>query len=229
MFPSLRLQELTTDELVICLEQELLKPMSEKRIVDETLLPDSGISTPLLSSHNASHEGLSGNTEEIGGSVEMLDDPRLKELVRTDRSHSSSEATTSSDPPVEMTSNHLVERIINIRECPVCHRQRLHSKDDLDIITHLANCSSLDPAAINRVVVGSYVTATQAHQKWFLKLLKVATQGAYSIGANSSNIIVQDRRTGMVQEEKMATYVRLGMRLAYRGGLGGGMEGPRGE
>lgn len=41
--------------------------------------------------------------------------------------------------------------------------------------------------------------------------------------------IVQDRQTGSLQEEKMASYVRLGMRVIYRGiGTGGGIEGERG-
>lgn len=88
----------------------------------------------------------------------------------------------------------------------------------------------LDPNAVNRLVVGNqYVTATQAHRKWLTKFVTLVTQGSYAVGANSSNIIVQDRRTGMLQEEKMQTYVRLGMRLAYRGGISGGMEGARGE
>lgn len=40
--------------------------------------------------------------------------------------------------------------------------------------------------------------------------------------------IVQDRKSGVLIEEKIPVYVRLGIRLAYRGmGAGGGMEGAR--
>jgi phosphatidylserine decarboxylase len=33
---------------------------------------------------------------------------------------------------------------------------------------------------------------------------------------NSANIIVQDRLTGQLEEEKMQVYVRLGIRLLYK-------------
>lgn len=37
------------------------------------------------------------------------------------------------------------------------------------------------------------------------------------MGANSANILVQDRLTGQIQEERMSVYVRLGIRLLYKG------------
>ena len=45
---------------------------------------------------------------------------------------------------------------------------------------------------------------------------------------NSANIIVQNRMTGQLEEEKMQVYVRLGIRLLYKGWKGR-MEGARGE
>lgn len=51
-----------------------------------------------------------------------------------------------------------------------------------------------------------------------------------TLTSSAHSQIVQDRLTGALLEEKMAVYVRLGMRLAYRGiGPGGGMEGARSE
>ena len=44
---------------------------------------------------------------------------------------------------------------------------------------------------------------------------------------NSANIIVQDRITGHLEEEKMQVYVRLGIRLLYKGATSR-MEGGRG-
>ena len=32
--------------------------------------------------------------------------------------------------------------------------------------------------------------------------------GGYRLGANSANILVQDRLTGMINEERMSVYVR---------------------
>lgn len=41
--------------------------------------------------------------------------------------------------------------------------------------------------------------------------------GGYSLGKNSANILVQDRITGYISEERMSMYVRLGIRLLYKG------------
>ena len=48
-----------------------------------------------------------------------------------------------------------------------------------------------------------------------------------STGQNSANIIVQNRLTGQLEEEKMQVYVRLGIRLLYKGWKSR-MEGARG-
>lgn len=91
-------------------------------------------------------------------------------------------------------------------------------------------CASTDSGSVNRMIVGNFVTASQAQRKWFTKVISKATKGSYSLGANSANIIVQDRQTGILLEEKIPVYVRLGIRLAYKGmGAGGGMEGARSE
>ena len=52
--------------------------------------------------------------------------------------------------------------------------------------------------------------------------------GGYRLGANSANILVQDRRTGMINEERMSVYVRLGIRLLYKGLKSREMEKKRG-
>lgn len=120
------------------------------------------------------------------------------------------------------------ERVINIRSCPLCHRRRLKRKSEQDIITHLAICASSDWSRMDRIVTSNYVTSSQAQRKFFTKLIGKVTAGAYSLGANSANILVQDRRTGQLQEEKMAVYVRLGIRVLYKGARGG-MASARGE
>lgn len=63
------------------------------------------------------------------------------------------------------------------------------SKAELDIITHLGICASTDPRGVNRIVVGNFVTSSQAQRKWFTKAISKATRGAYSLGANSANIV----------------------------------------
>lgn len=140
------------------------------------------------------------------------------------------DSASSSDPDdatsAQASSSDTFERVINIRNCPLCHRPRLNSKAEMDIVTHLAICASQDWAKVDRLVVGNFVTASQAQRKWYTKVISKVSNGNYRIGANSANIIVQNRMTGQLQEEKMQVYVRLGIRLLYKGARGR-MEGAR--
>ncbi|KZP03508.1 hypothetical protein FIBSPDRAFT_915298 [Athelia psychrophila] len=119
-----------------------------------------------------------------------------------------------------------LERVINVKNCPLCHRPRLNKKAEVDIVTHLAVCASGDWAKIDRIVVGNFVTASQAQRKWYTKIIGKVSSGDYRLGANSANIIVQNRMTGQLEEEKMQAYVRIGIRLFYKGAKSR-MEGAR--
>ncbi|KAG6909544.1 hypothetical protein DXG01_016937 [Tephrocybe rancida] len=120
----------------------------------------------------------------------------------------------------------VVERVINVKSCPLCHRPRMSDKAEMDIITHLAVCASSDWGRVDRIVVGNFVTASQAQRKWYTNIIGKVSGGDYRIGANSANIIVQNRMTGQLEEEKMQVYVRLGIRLLYKGATSR-MEGGR--
>ncbi|ODO08587.1 phosphatidylserine decarboxylase [Cryptococcus wingfieldii CBS 7118] len=109
------------------------------------------------------------------------------------------------------------ERIINIKTCPLCHRPRLGKKTEQDIVTHLAVCASADWSRVDRIVTANYVTSGQAQRKFLSKIVNKVAIGSYALGANSANTIVQDRITGQLQEEKMAVYVRMGIRVLYKG------------
>ncbi|PWN47221.1 hypothetical protein IE53DRAFT_402784 [Violaceomyces palustris] len=117
----------------------------------------------------------------------------------------------------EVSQSKSVERVIMLKSCPLCHLPRLSKKAEVDIVTHLAVCASQDWRRVDGMVVGNFVTASQAHRRWYTKVLTKISQGDYSLGANSANIIVQDRLTGELLEEKMQVYVRLGIRLLYKG------------
>lgn len=75
------------------------------------------------------------------------------------------------------------ERVINIKNCPLCQRPRLNSKAERDIVTHLAVCASQDWARIDHVMVGNFVTAVQAQRKWYTNVLSKVSAGNYKIGA----------------------------------------------
>ncbi|CAG8465566.1 6085_t:CDS:2, partial [Acaulospora colombiana] len=108
------------------------------------------------------------------------------------------------------------EHIIYIKECPICHKPGLSEYTETDIITHVAICASDDLGKVDSFVTGDFVTESQAQRKWVTKIITKIGFGGYQIGGDSANIIVQDRKTGQLVEEKMAAYVRLGIRLLYR-------------
>ncbi|KAF2011547.1 hypothetical protein BU24DRAFT_354631 [Aaosphaeria arxii CBS 175.79] len=119
------------------------------------------------------------------------------------------------------------EHVIEIRECPICHQPRLNKKSDADIITHVATCASQDWRQVNNLVMAGFVTASQAQRKWYSKVITKISYGGYKLGANSANILVQDRITGQINEERMSVYVRLGIRLLYKGLKTNNMEKKR--
>ena len=75
------------------------------------------------------------------------------------------------------------ERVINVKNCPLCQRPRMNSKAERDIVTHLAVCASQDWARVDHVMVGNFVTAVQAQRKWYTNVLSKVSAGNYKIGA----------------------------------------------
>ena len=120
---------------------------------------------------------------------------RASQRIQWDRqvSTSSSDAEDSSasgsrSGSSSPASEEYVERVINVKSCPLCHRSRMNSKAEVDIVTHLAVCASQDWARVDRIVVGNFVTASQAQRKWYTKVLSKVSSGDYRLGAVSGNI-----------------------------------------
>ncbi|KAI9283661.1 phosphatidylserine decarboxylase-domain-containing protein [Umbelopsis sp. AD052] len=134
--------------------------------------------------------------------------------------YSPSGPLTGSDDSQSLKSasrDSIEEKVIRVSECPVCHRPNLARKRQMDIITHIATCAANDWTTVDRFLMGNFVTEAYAQRKWFVKLVSKVGYGRYSLGTNNANIIVQDRRSGQLIEERMSVYVRLGMRLLYKG------------
>ncbi|TFK17463.1 hypothetical protein FA15DRAFT_676048 [Coprinopsis marcescibilis] len=232
--------ELSFEQAIQCLEAELGRPASEKRRIDSEDSSDSAVHTPIL-------QALDGQGREV--QLEQLDfsgQPRVERnegentnkvpapapvptsssqqpLQEVAESKGKSGDTSDSSPSSEDEG---IERVINVKNCPMCHRPRLNAKAEMDIITHMAICASQDWGAVDKIMVGNFVTASQAQRKWYNKVLNKVSSGNYKLGANSANIIVQNRMTGKLEEEKMQVYVRLGIRLLYKG-ASSRMEGGR--
>jgi len=103
---------------------------------------------------------------------------RIRKTKDTSSADSNAASTTDSNP---------IERLIDIKNCPLCHHPRLSSKAEIDIITHLAICASQDWNQVDRIVVGNFVTASQAQRKWYTKTTTKVSSGDYKLGAVSFN------------------------------------------
>lgn len=214
--------DLTFDEAVICLEDQLEARSKQPGGVDKPkgLVADvknMGLGKP----------GDQSSPEASGTSTPMIGSNRVPQ------SESGNSLTTPSDEGGEdylaKEDDDRDEHVVEIRECPICHQPRLNKRNDTDIITHIATCASQDWRQVSTVLMGGFVTASQAQRKWYSKVITKISYGGYKLGANSANILVQDRMTGQINEEKMSVYVRLGIRMLYKGLKSRDMENKRSE
>ena len=219
---------LSFDEAVMCLEQELTRPRSEKKRISDNNAPQFDTSTPVtprFSSKDLSQPPIldmldfagpsleqvpllgsaepfdSDSTQSPGHSSEASQGP-LSELTSLSTSSSGlglsvtgdsqsnsasgahqSSVSSSDAEDSSGSSDDVVERVINIKNCPLCHRPRLKSKAEADIVTHIALCASRDWGRVDRIVVRNFVTASQAQRKWYTKVITKVSSGAYQLGA----------------------------------------------
>ncbi|KAL8822162.1 MAG: hypothetical protein Q9191_007097, partial [Dirinaria sp. TL-2023a] len=209
---------LTFDQAVICLEDQLQQTNQKK---------SWGDTVKGYMSH--AHFSTVSNSEKPSKSPSippMEGDSKLPLNHREDRSAVPAISQDNLGTPGEagdpLERDDLVdergeEHVVEIRECPLCHQPRLNKKTDADIITHIATCASQDWRQINSLVMAGFVTSSQAQRKWYSKVITKISYGGYKLGANSANILVQDRTTGQINEERMSVYVRIGIRLLYKG------------
>ncbi|KAJ5594009.1 Phosphatidylserine decarboxylase-related protein [Penicillium hispanicum] len=207
--------DLTFDQAVICLEDTL--QALQKKSAAAPALPRPGLGPSSVGSQE-SEEPSSGDELALESSDTK---PANTDPTRTAVPTISSEDQTSSNEedlrPDDLVDERGEEHVVEIRECPLCHQPRLGKRSDADIITHIATCASRDWRQVDNLVMGGFVTSSQAQRKWYSKVITKISYGGYRLGANSANILVQDRITGQINEERMSVYVRLGIRLLYKG------------
>jgi len=220
--------DMTIDEAVICLEDQLLgKSKNKHSTIGEKvkgLMPDSSTVKNLMPpqlggnmSHTPSAASTTGaSTPTAFDNLTLTDDSQLGIETQTidvlDAAGEEGEYLDRDD-----LNDKGEEHVVEIRECPICHQPRLNKRSDADIITHIATCASQDWRQVNNIVMAGFVTSSQAQRKWYSKVITKISYGGYKLGANSANILVQDRITGQINEERMSVYVRLGIRLLYKG------------
>jgi phosphatidylserine decarboxylase len=207
---------LTFDEAVICLEDKLqATDYKEHNGSGASGFLTPGAQTPSLASGNLTPINKNSST----ASIPVLETDHLG------KGGEEGEFIQIDDLADEKGEEHVIE----IRECPICHQPKLNKRSDANIITHIATCASQDWRQVNNIVMSGFVTSSQAQRKWYSKVITKISYGGYKLGANSANILVQDRITGQINEERMSVYVRLGIRLLYKGLKSSNMEKKRSE
>lgn len=209
---------LTYDQVVICLEDQLQKA-AHKKTWGETMkgvMDHAHFSQVHNGEKRPSGLGIrpmEGNSEVP---VNQRPDRSAVPAIAQDPLDASGEAGEHLDKD-DLVDGSGEEHVIEIRECPLCHQPRLNKRSDADIVTHIATCASQDWRQVNNLVMAGFVTSSEAQRKWYSKVITKISYGGYKLGANSANILVQDRITGQINEERMSVYVRLGIRLLYKG------------
>ena len=211
---------LTYDQAVMCLE-DLLESMDGRESTWHFKSARQSPMTTPLSRYQTAADG-SDTTAPSAANTKTNNPSTVPTISNGQHGEPGLEGET-------MDSNDLVdergeEHVVEIRECPICHQPRLSKKSDADIITHIATCASQDWRQVNNIVMAGFVTSSQAQRKWYSKVITKVGYGGYKLGANSANILVQDRMTGQINEERMSVYVRLGIRLLYKGFKANNME-----
>ena len=210
---------LTYDQAVFCLEDQLHQPIRRKTWSDHMrgYMDQAHFSTQSNGEDHGSTETevppMEGNFEKPLNSQE---DRSAVPTISQDHLGSQGEAGDLIEVN-DLVDDGGEEHVVEIRECPLCHQPRLNKRSDADIITHIATCASQDWRQVNNIVMAGFVTSSQAQRKWYSKVITKISYGGYKLGANSANILVQDRMTGQINEERMSVYVRIGIRLLYKG------------
>ncbi|THX19925.1 hypothetical protein D6D17_00989 [Aureobasidium pullulans] len=219
---------LTMDQAVICLEDQLMK-YQKKASLSDTI--QGKLHTSSASATNTSKLTSADGSEPSDNLVQSEDSSSSQGTPLNNHSQTSvipalevQDLSADGEEGGALPDDDLAdedrgeEHVVEIKECPICHQPRLDKKNtEADIITHVATCASQDWRAVNNIVMGGFVTSSQAQRKWYSKVITKIGYGGYKIGANSANILVQDRITGQINEERMSVYVRLGIRLLYKG------------
>ncbi|KEF62196.1 phosphatidylserine decarboxylase [Exophiala aquamarina CBS 119918] len=208
--------DLSFDQVVICLEEQLEKSNGKKSLAE----------------HIKTHMGPFAQPASVSQDDKGTESPPLPETSTTPSTNE--DPTRQSIPTIQQPATGAAgeegrllgpdlsdegddeEHVIEIRECPICHQPKLNKRTEADIITHIATCASSDWRQVNNLVMGGFVTQSQAQRKWYSKVITKISYGGYKLGANSANILVQDRLTGQINEERMSVYVRIGIRMLYK-------------
>jgi phosphatidylserine decarboxylase len=167
---SLEATELTVDQAVICLEDQLTT-LSQKGFPTSSTstlnIPRLTISNRRNSADNKSTKSEDDDVLEcqtpVPGSTNQSVISFQQQLVPGEEGKTLAENDLEYDGRSE-------EHVIQIKECPLCHQPRMNKRSEMDIVTHLATCASQDWRQVDKLVMGGFVTSSQAQRKWYSKV-----------------------------------------------------------
>ena len=164
-------------------QSETSAPDSEE---EESGTSSSGLGGSSLSPGASSATSNAATDSEVVQKMSRFRRMRKKKTKLTSGSSSpETPAARAGARGAASSSSVQVERVINVKNCPLCHRPRLNSKAEVDIMAHLAVCASQDWNQVDRMLVGNFVTASQAQRKWYTNILGKISAGGYRLGAVS--------------------------------------------
>ncbi|KAI8081723.1 phosphatidylserine decarboxylase-domain-containing protein [Halteromyces radiatus] len=213
--PNNESDEISMDDLAQSLEDFMLSSVTDD---DEIIVDDDDLEA-LQEAQGIQFMGSSSPTRlEISDSSGNTSDAMQPSSLPTSLNTTTQPMPVYPQQKVKTTMVHQQhEKVIRLTECPICHRPNLSRRAQMDIVTHVATCAANDWTTVDRFLMGNFITEQYAQRKWFVKLVSKVGYGKYAPGRNNANIIVQDRKSGQLIEERMSVYIRLGMRLVYKG------------
>ncbi|VEU21946.1 DEKNAAC102944 [Brettanomyces naardenensis] len=95
--------------------------------------------------------------------------------------------------------------------CPLCGKR---DRRNFSLVKHVSICrNGLSPG---KFLKKSYTTSNSATRRWYSNALIKIAYGKLQLGGNNANIMVQDRDSGLIIEERMSVHIRLGIRMLYK-------------
>ena len=168
---SLENTELTMDQAVICLEEQLTRHSKSGGL--RTKLPHITLPTVAASSDDTLRDQHSGASTPSRSPSAVSLSKSVITIPPLGPAGEDGSVLTGNDGLNDPSEKE--EHVIQIKECPLCLQPRLNKRSEVDIVTHLATCASQDWRQVDRLVMGGFVTSSQAQRKWYSKVRALIT------------------------------------------------------
>lgn len=146
--------------------------------------------------------------EAVGSTLSDSEADSIFEKLDTDKSG------TIDAGEIHRGMGSLREHLALLVQCPIC-KQDLSTEDEFGAILHIGPCLEYGEDATSKLLLTGFLTPQGARAGVF-------TKGSAEASATEStmHIMVRDRKTGILVEEKIPHYIKTAMRAMYRNKVG---------